>query len=569
MGGKTRSSKTKIGLRRADGRVVSIALLLLAAWVLLSVKLFEIQIVQAADFSEQAMDQRRTTHEFAPNRGTIFDRTGRQMALTVPGVTVWANPQEVTNPALTGHLVAASLGIDESDLVEKLAGDKSFVFVKRQLEQIEVDGLQALELAGIHFDSEPKRVYPNDALAAQVVGFVGIDGTGIEGLEYTYDEELAGVAGYLIEETGREGRRIPDTPITQVEAIPGADLLTSMDMSVQFMAEQACLHTMERTKALGCSIVVLDPNTGEILAMAVLPSFDPGEFAAFDPATWSNSTVRSLYEPGSTQKLVTVAAAIEEGAVDFDTEMVVPYSIEVVDQEIKDFGNPREPRVMTVADIVTRSSNVGTIMIQQELGDTALRKYLSAFGYGQPTGVDFAGEATGVANVDPDCGSCTASAAIGYSVSVTPLQMASVYATIANDGVWIQPHLVRFIDRGDGRPEPFEPESREIVSADTAFIMRSMLRNVVENGTGSGASIAEYTVGGKTGTTLKYLPGGGYSEDHIASFIGMAPMSDPQLVIAVIVDRPIDGYTGGAAAAPAFAEVMEKALHHLGIEPDA
>ncbi len=172
-------------------------------------------------------------------------------------------------------------------------------------------------------------------------------------------------------------------------------------MSIQFMAEQACLAAIERTEALGCSIVVLDPKTGEILAMAVLPSFDPGEFAASDPTTWSNSTVRSLYEPGSTQKLVTVAAAIEEGAVDFDTEMVVPYSIEVVDQKIEDFGNPREPLVMTVADIVTRSSNVGTIMIQQELGDAALREYLSAFGYGQPTGVDFAGEATGVANVNP------------------------------------------------------------------------------------------------------------------------------------------------------------------------
>ncbi len=583
MGGKTRNgrsrtdtkrvpqkrSKKRSSLRRADGRIITIALVIVVTWSLIGFKLFQIQVVQAAEFSEQALDQRLTTHEFAPYRGTIFDRSGHQMALTIQGVTVWANPQVVENPTLTAHLVAGSLGIDEDALAEKLASEKSFVFVKRQLEEEQVDSLRSLDLAGIYFEPEPKRVYPNGPLGAQAVGFVGIDGTGIEGLEYSYDEELSGVAGYLIDERDPHGRPIPQGFQQSVPPIPGADLLTSMDMSIQFMAEQACLETIERTDALGCSMVVLDPKTGEILAMAVLPSFDPGDFNSYDKSTWSNSTVRNLYEPGSTQKLVTVAAAIEEKAVAFDTEMVVPYSITVAGREIKDFGNFHEPLRLTVADIVTRSSNVGTIMIGQKLGDAALRKYLHAFGYGQPTGVDFAGEATGVANVDPECGSCTASAAIGYSVSVTPLQMASVYATIANNGTWIQPHIVRYVDHGDGDPLAFAPESREIVSPDTAFIMRSMLQNVVDNGTGKAAAIDDYTVGGKTGTTLKYLPGGGYSEDHIASFIGMAPMSDPRLVIAVVVDRPINGYTGGAAAAPAFGQVMEKALHHLGVEPDA
>lgn len=583
MGGKTRTSKRRTdtgrvprkrskkrsSLRRADGRIITIALVIVVTWSLIGFKLFQIQVVQAAEFSEQALDQRLTTHEFAPYRGTIFDRTGHQMALTIQGVTVWANPQVVENPTLTAHLVAGSLGIDEDALAQKLASDKSFVFVKRQLEAEQVEGLRSLDLAGIYFEPEPKRVYPNGPLAAQAVGFVGIDGTGIEGLEYSYDEELSGVAGYLIDERDPYGRPIPQGFQQSVPPIPGADLLTSMDMSIQFMAEQACLETIERTDALGCSIVVLDPKTGEILAMAVLPSFDPGDFNSYDESTWPNSTVRNVYEPGSTQKLVTVAAAIEEKAVAFDTEMVVPYAITVAGREIKDFGDFHEPLRLTVADIVTRSSNVGTIMIGQKLGDAALRDYLHAFGYGQPTGVDFAGEATGVANVDPECGSCTASAAIGYSVSVTPLQMASVYATIANNGTWIQPHVVRYVDHGDGDPLAFSPETREIVSPDTAFIMRSMLQNVVDNGTGKAAAIDDYTVGGKTGTTLKYLPGGGYSEDHIASFIGMAPMSDPRLVIAVVVDRPINGYTGGAAAAPAFGQVMEKALHHLGVEPDA
>lgn len=549
--------------------MLSIALALVLAWGFIGYELFQIQVVQASEIAERAIDQRLTTHEFAPYRGTIFDRSGHQMALTIPGVTVWANPQLVDNPSVTAHLLAGALDVDEDVLFERLSSDKSFVFVERQLEEVETEVVRALELPGVFFDSEPKRVYPNGVIAAQIVGFVGVDGEGIEGLEYTYDEALSGEPGYRIDERSSDGLPIPEGLVETVEAIPGADLYTTIDMSIQFIAEQVCVDTVERTDALGCSVVVLDPETGEVLAMAVQPSFDPEDFADYDSSAWSNSTVRSLYEPGSTQKLVTVAAAIEENAVSFDTEMVVPYSIEVVDREIKDFGNPRDPLLLTVGDIVTRSSNVGTIMIQQELGDGLLREYLHAFGYGQSTGVDFAGEATGVANVDPDCGSCTASAAIGYSVSVTPLHMAAVYATIANDGEWIQPHLVRRVDTGESETSTFEPERRRVVSEKTAFIMRSMLQNVVDEGTGAAAAIDEYTVGGKTGTTLKYLPGGGYSEDHIASFIGMAPMDDPQLVIAVIVDRPINGYTGGQAAAPAFREIMEKALHHMGIEPDA
>lgn len=568
MSGPTRS-RARSRFRRADGRIIVVALVMMVAWSLVGIQLFKIQVVEAAEYSEQALDQRLKEQEFAPYRGTIYDRTGRQMALTIDGVTVWANPQQIDNVSLTAHLVATALRIDEPALAEKLANDKSFVFVKRQMEESEVEALRALDLPGIYFDTEPKRVYPNGTIAAQLIGFVGVDGQGMEGLEFAYDEVLSGEPGYLIDERDPQGRAIPRGTQQLVPAIPGADLVTTIDLSIQFMAEQACLDTIERTDAVGCSIVVLDPENGDVLAMAVLPSFDPGDFGAYDPSTWSNSAVRAVYEPGSTQKLVTVAAAIEEGVVDFDTQFTVPYAIEVVDQEIKDFGSARDPLVMSVSDIVTKSSNVGTILIQQELGDASLREYLHAFGYGQRTGIDLSGEATGQVRLEPGCGSCTASAAIGYSVSVTPLQMASVYATIANDGVWIEPHLVRVVDAGEGTGEALKPETREIVSADTAFIMRSMLRNVVENGTGAAAAISDYTAGGKTGTTLKYLPGGGYSEDHIASFIGMAPMSDPQLVVAVVVDRPINGYTGGQAAAPAFAEVMEKALHHLGVEPDA
>ncbi|MDH3308264.1 MAG: penicillin-binding protein 2, partial [Acidimicrobiia bacterium] len=517
------------------------------------------------------LDQRLTEKTFAPHRGTIFDRAGREIAVTVDGVTVFANPRQIEDPVITGRLVAAALRLDESDVIAKLERETSFVFIQRQLESAQVAQLREMALEGIYFETEAKRAYPAGTMAAQTIGFVDIDGIGMEGLEYRYDEALSGEPGYVIYERDPRGRTIPDARglYQSVPAEPGNDLVTTLDLSIQFMAEEACVETIERTNAKACTIVVLDPKTGEIMAMAVVPTFDPADRSGVDPEVFSNRAVRSLYEPGSTQKLVTVAAALEENAVEWNTSFDVPYSIEVVDQVFEDFGENRPTRSMTVRDIVTVSSNVGTILIQQRLGDSLLRQYLHDFGYGESTGVDFSGEATGALSVDPSCGSCTASAAIGYSVSVTPLQMASVYATIANGGVWVQPHLVKEIIDGTGVTNPVEAATRRVVSPATAFTMRTLLRSVVDEGTGQRAAVPGYSAGGKTGTTLKII-NGSYSEDeHMASFIGMAPIDDPRLVVAVVIDRPIDGYTGGQAAAPAFATVMEKALHYLGVEPDA
>ncbi len=565
MGGRTRSRV----FQRADGRVLFAGLAMLIAWTAIGYQLFRIQVVQADEYSARSLDQRLTERTFAPYRGTIFDRAGREVAVTVDGVTVFANPHLVEDPILTGRLVAAALRLDEAETIEKLSRDTSFVFIRRQLERSETTQLEAMELAGIFFETEAKRVYPAGTMAAQTIGFVDIDGVGREGLEYRYDEALSGEPGYVIYERDPRGRRISQGIYQYVAAEPGKDLVTTLDLSIQFMAEEACVETIERTAARGCTIVVLDPNTGEVLAMAVVPTFDPSDRSGVDPSVFSNQAVRALYEPGSTQKLVTVAAALEEGVVHWNTSFNVPYAIQVADREFEEFGDPRPDVTLSVMDIVTRSSNVGTILIQRQLGDEKLREYLHAFGYGEGTGVDFSGEAKGAVSVDPSCGSCTASAAIGYSVSVTPLQMAAVYATIANDGVWVQPHLVKAISDGEGSVRPIEPVTREVVSAGTAYTMRTLLRNVVDRGTGQRAAVPGYSVGGKTGTTLKLIDGS-YSEDeHMASFIGMAPIDDPQLVVAVVVDRPVHGYTGGMAAAPAFAEVMEKALHYLGVEPDA
>ena len=537
-------------------------------WVALVYRLFAVQVTNAESYSESSLAQRQKQVVLAADRGTIFDRNGREIAVTIDAVTVFANPRLIEDVNVTAQLVSTSLGLDFAETVERLQRDSSFAFLDRQREETEVETLRNMELPGIFFESEPKRVYPAGSMAAQVIGFVDIDGVGIEGLEAFYDEALAGTPGSISNEQDPKGRPIPQGTYEIIPATSGTDLITTIDTTIQFIAEQACMETIERTSATACSMVVLDPTTGEVLAMVVVPTFDPGNRTTEDVEAFQNQTVRYVFEPGSTQKLVTVAAAIEENTVTLDTSFNVPYSIDVYDQNFTEYGNQRDDLTLSVKDIVTSSSNVGTILIQQELGDDLLREYLDRFGYGQLTGIDFYAEATGTVNLDPSCGSCGASAAIGYSVTATPLQMASVYGTVANDGQWIQPHLVTEVVDGDGILVPIIPETRTVVSPPTAQTMRYLLRNVVDEGTGQRAQVPGYSVGGKTGTS-NIAVNGQYTSATMASFIGIAPIENPKLVIAVVIDSPVYGNTGGQAAAPAFADVMEKSLHHLGVEPDA
>ncbi|MDX1450089.1 MAG: penicillin-binding protein 2, partial [Acidimicrobiia bacterium] len=309
--------------------------------------------------------------------------------------------------------------------------------------------------------------------------------------------------------------------------------------------------------------------TGEILAMGSAPTFDPNDLSRVDPDAIRNRAVTDTFEPGSTQKLITVAAALEEGVFRPGDVLEVPETITIHDKEYKDVGE--HPAQLTVADIVTYSSNVGTILIQQELGNEKLHEYLDRFGFGQTSGLDFPGEAGGVLREPQDwCETtCGANTAIGYRVSVTALQMAAAYATVANDGVWIQPHLIKEIVDADGARRPFEPAKRPVISTKTAAQLRVMLEGVVDRGTGTNAEVDGYRIGGKTGTTKKYDPELFYEHERVvASFIGMGPIDDPEVVVAVVIDTPGGGEFGGEVAAPVFAEIMAVALHQLGVPAD-
>lgn len=560
-----------VSLRRLNARLITVGALLILAWVGIGYRLVVVQALEAEVYADHGLVQRLQREVLAADRGTIFDRDGRELAVTVDSVTVYANPREIEDPITVARLLAPLLRLNMLDVLDALSTDGTFAYVARQIETRDAEPVRAARLPGIYFLTEPKRVYPMGDLTGHVIGFVRADDNqGLEGLEYQYDEPLAGVPGELLVERDPQGRTIPQGEYQVVPAEPGSDLVLTIKTEIQFAAQQALQRAIDRTGAEGGSIVVIDPATGEILAMANLPTFDPNDRRGADASDFRNRAVTDAFEPGSTQKVITISAALEAGFATPDMLFEIPTSIERGETVFRDFTS--HPSELTVTGIVAHSSNLGTIMLGEMLGSRELHRYLHAFGVGEPTGIDFPGETTGLLRTPENwCEvNCVASTSIGYGVSVTTLQMAMVYATVANDGLWVQPHLVQEIVDGKGARVPVVPLQRRVIDADTARSMRLMLEEVVSGGTGAYAAVAGYRVGGKTGTTEIYLTDEQrYSEDDVvASFIGMAPIDNPRVVVAVVLDRPKEDASGGKGAAPVFAEVTLSALHQLGVPPD-
>jgi cell division protein FtsI (penicillin-binding protein 3) len=556
--------------RASNARVVSVGVLLVIAWSLVGYRLTVVQGARAQEFAARGLEQRVRGETLAADRGTIFDRDGRELAVSVEGTTIYANPHEIGDPETTASLLAPLLGRNPTDLAQELASDAAFVYLVRQLDPVDAEPVREAALDGIHFLTEPRRVYPSGELAAHVVGFVQDgDNSGLEGIELFYDTALAGTPGALVVERDPYGRVIPQGDYLVEPAEQGSDLVLTIKSEIQFAATIALAEALDRTGAVAGSIVVLDPETGQILAMANLPTFDPNDRADAPVENLRNRAVTDLFEPGSTQKAVTISGALESDVVQPTTSFVIPDTIEILDTVFKDVTI--HPDQLTVTEIVAHSSNLGTILVGDLLGTRSLYTYMYAFGQGRQSGIDFPGEAPGVLHPPEDwcLTTCLAGTSIGYHVSVTPLQMAMVYATVANDGMWVQPHLVSEIVDGTGSRNPTSPLARRVISAETAGELRIMLEAVVDRGTGSQAAVSGYRVGGKTGTTEKYLADEqAYStEDVVASFIGMAPIDDPKVVIAVVLDSPVNDASGGKGAAPVFAEVMLAALHQVGAVP--
>jgi cell division protein FtsI (penicillin-binding protein 3) len=551
--------------RASDRRIVVLAAVFVAMLAAALGRAFWLQAVNGDAYAAMAVKQHRETVVVPAGRGTILDRNGEPLAIGRQAMTIYANPRQVDRPRDLTLAAVEKLGVDPATLYPQLV-DRSlgFVYVARKADPAAAIALQELGFAGLGMYPEELRTYPQRSVASHVLGYAGLDNEGLEGLERSLEKVLAGKPGartIVKDPVGRALDVVSTTPET-----PGRNVRLTIDHQIQANAESVLRETVRRYGARGASAIVMDPYDGSILAMAVAPGFDANRFARTRPDRRRNRAVTDTYEPGSTFKLVTVAAALEEGIVTPRTSFRLPPTIRVADRVIGE-AHPRPTKHWSVREIVEYSSNIGTITVAQRLGEGNLASWIDRFGFGKQTGIDFPGESTGFAlPLEQWSGSTIGTVPIGHGIAVTPVQMARAYAAIANGGVLVRPHL---IDRIAGR-EVEAKRGRRIVSREVSQQMLSMLRGVVLEGTGTEAAIPGYTVAGKTGTAAKIDSNGRYSSSrYVASFVGLVPATKPRLVIMVMVDEPSASIYGGVVAAPAFGEIARFNMQHLEVPPDA
>ncbi|TMK30499.1 MAG: penicillin-binding protein 2 [Actinobacteria bacterium] len=549
-------------------RLIALLAVLALAMGAIVLRLSVLQVSQARAYRSYALDQRLHTVTLPASRGRVLDRSDEAMAISLPARDVYVDPRYVTEPWDEAQTISRILGLKVRDLVPQLTADTTFVYVARQVDLETAGRLERLHLAGVGFLPSSRRAYPAGPLAPQVLGFVGVDGVGLAGLELEYQSVLAGKPGERTQELDPSGQPIVGGIDAERLPAPGSDLVVTMDRDFQFQVQAALEEAVKANQAQGGTVIVMDPRTGDIYAMATYPWFDPKEFATAKPATWRNRAVTDVFEPGSVNKVITAAATVQERSLPLDELLLVPWKMRVGDFVIHD-AHPHGVEQMTLGDVVAQSSNIGAVEVAERLGAPRLATYLSKFGLGQVTGIGFPGESAGMMlPLYLWSDTSLATMAYGQGIAVTPLQMISVYATIANGGVWVRPRLVRGTVDPQGAFHPAAPSpTRRVVSDATSQMVTRMLAYAVKAGTGTAAQIPGFRVAGKTGTARIPKPTGGYYADrYFASFIGYLPASDPKVVIAAILDRPTTVY-GGVAAAPLFQQVARYAIERLGIAP--
>ena len=521
--------------------------------------------------ARRARAQQTGAAELQPVRGLILDRRGRELARSVGVDSFFAVPAEVEDVDAAAARLAPALRLDAAEIAGRIRQAKearrSFVWLARKVSEEQARAVAALGLKGVHSRQERQRRYPNGALAAHALGFVGLDEKGLAGVEQVYDAALSGEAGRLTVE--RDARRVAFESGRE-EAEDGRTVVLTIDQTVQHMTETALNAAMERSRAKSGAAIVLDPRTGEILALANAPAFDPNAANGASDDLRRNDALQNIYEPGSTFKVVAFSGALEEGLTTPDERIdCLGGGINVAGRFIRDhtpYGT------LTATEALAKSSNVAAIKLGMRLGNQGLYDYMRRFGFGARTGVELPGETKGILRpVSGWHGSSIGSLSIGQEIGVTPVQVAAAFAAIANDGVRVAPHLVREIQDAEGRVvERAAPESHRVVSAETARAVRGMLEAVTVKGTAKRARPDGYTAAGKTGTAQKIDPKTrAYSKTkHVASFVGFAPVENPSVVIIVVIDEPVGTYHGGDTAAPVFREIADQVLPYLDVTPD-
>ena len=578
--------------RRPRTRIFSLAFLIVLGLGAVVGRLVQLQIVQYGEYLARAHRQQQHIVEVSPARGVVYDRNLHELAMSIPEDSCFAVPAEISDAPMVSRLLSGILKMEPEEIETRLTASKSFVWIARKLPAEKVQRIQALNLRGIYFQKESQRFYPKGELAAHALGYVDIDGRGLGGVEYQYDDRLRGkpVQMLVMADARRRWyeRHGPD-------ASQAANLVLTLDVNIQYIAEKALDAAIAKTHAKAGAILVQDPNTGELLAVANWPSFDPNAAGAAAPEARMDRAVSALYEPGSTFKIVTVAAALNEGITNPDEVVDCQMgSILIANHLIHDhkpFG------LLTVTKVVAESSDVGAIKLGLRLGPKKFYDYIRAFGFGSLTGVELPGESRGLLRrVENWSAISIGGVSMGQEVGVTPVQLVSAVSAIANGGVVNRPKIVREVrpcaaGRADC-PVPTAPHeagaasesqggqppasasaddsAHRAVRPETAAMLRKMLEEVVLSGTGKLARLDGYTVAGKTGTAQKIDPATGrYStRDYIASFVGFAPVNSPAVTVLVVLDSPIEGHHGGDVAAPVFRDVAQQTLSYLRVPPD-
>ena len=555
-----------------------------AFWMLgISARLVHLQVTRHDKLVARAHQQQQDAIETSPTRGPVLDREERELARTIDTTSVFVAPdefkrhEEETDAQVTAAVdctvqsLSSLLDLDQKAVFNQISearnSGRRFLWIARRIAPDKAELLEKLELAGVHTRKEPKRYYPNGSLAANVLGFVGLDGNGLAGIEQVYNEKIIGEPGKLFIEKDSLGRAYEST---EVFGRPGQSIILTIDQSIQYQAEAALTAAIEQSGAKAGTAIVLDPHTGDILALANAPTFDPNDVGAASPAARANWALQNIYEPGSTFKVVAFSAAIEKGLARPDDHIDCQMgSITVAKRLIHDhhpFGD------LTIADALAKSSNVAAIKLGLRVGDPTMHEYITRFGFGSRTGIELPGETAGLVRpLNRWQPSSIGSIAIGQEVGVTPLQMVAAFGALANDGVRIAPHLIREIRNANGvatyRPNP---EQHRVISKETASALRGMLEGVTLNGTARKAQLDGYTAAGKTGTAQKIdSRTKTYSATKfVASFVGFAPVNNPAVVIIVVIDEPGGSYHGGDVAAPVFRQIAEQILPEMGVLPD-
>lgn len=543
---------------------------MLLFWVAaICLRLVYLQIFCYGDFQHRAQHQQQRSFDLSPKRGIIYDRAGRELAMSIQVDSAFVVPTEAPDLPNTLSLISRITGDDPRVLLADCRAHKTFCWVARKADAETIERIKALNLQGIHFQKEPKRFYPKRELAAQVLGYVGTDDQGLSGLEREFNDELRGTPGRLMISVDARKRWYASVE-KQPEA--GDNLVLTIDQNIQYVAERELERAMEETKAMAGTVIVENPHTGEILALANRPTFNPNIKKEIRPEALKNRAVSDVYEPGSTFKIVTVSAALNEQLTRpdevFDCQMG---SIVINGMRIHDHT---PLGLLPVSDIIAHSSDVGAIKIALRLGDERFYKYIRAFGFGQQTGIELPGETRGLTKPVERWSKVSIGAiSMGQEIGISPLQLISLVSTIANDGVRVPPRIVAGTMLPQNTPQTisFQPAAgTRVISTLTAAQMRQMLQGVVLHGTGRKALLEGYSSAGKTGTAQKVDPAtGAYSKTkYVASFAGFAPVNNPQIAVAVILDSAVGLHQGGQVCAPVFQRIMQQVLEYMRVPHD-